>query len=152
MISVLHLFLLQAWKHVWYLNYDLSKNQPLFKNLKYEDRLRAVPVNSYPNQVVPCQLVPKLTILSYCCYVMYMRPLKVVLASEDHKERVLRVAKNLKRSGVNGLERVFIHQDLTPKHSAYSESVVWCRWCTRQTDRETDGRQHQRLMPVRRAY
>ena len=30
-----------------------------------------VPVNSYPNQVVPCQLVPKLTILSYCCYVMY---------------------------------------------------------------------------------
>ena len=30
-----------------------------------------VPVNSYPNQVVPCQLVPKLTVLSYCCYVMY---------------------------------------------------------------------------------
>ena len=40
------------------------------------------PVNSHPSQVVPCQLVPKptrtqyelvpkLTILSYCCYVMY---------------------------------------------------------------------------------
>lgn len=52
------------------------------------------------------------------------RPLKVVLASEDQKERVLRVAKNLKRSGVNGLERVFIHQDLTPKQRQKRKALV----------------------------
>lgn len=42
------------------------------------------------------------------------QPLKVVLASEDQKDKVLRVSKNLKYKG-DGLEKVFMHQDLTPK-------------------------------------
>ena len=42
------------------------------------------------------------------------RPVKLVLASETQKEVVLKSAKNLKGNS-NGLDKVFIHQDLTPK-------------------------------------
>jgi len=44
------------------------------------------------------------------------RPMKLVIASEEQKEKVLRLAKkNLKRKKEKGLDNVFIHQDLTPK-------------------------------------
>ena len=42
------------------------------------------------------------------------RPMKLVIASEEQKEKVLRLAKNLKRKKEKGLDNVFIHQDLTP--------------------------------------
>jgi len=43
------------------------------------------------------------------------RPIKMVLESEESKDKVLRGAKNLKNRQEGGLNRVFIHQDLTPK-------------------------------------
>ena len=51
------------------------------------------------------------------------RPLKVVLASEDQKDKVLRVSKNLKYKG-DGLEKVFMHQDLTPKQRQKRKELV----------------------------
>jgi phage host-nuclease inhibitor protein Gam len=51
------------------------------------------------------------------------RPLKIVLSSEDQKDRVLRYAKNLKGMG-NGLDKVFLHQDLTPKQRAHRQMLV----------------------------
>jgi hypothetical protein len=51
------------------------------------------------------------------------RPLKMVLSSEEQKDRVLRYAKNLKGMG-NGLDKVFIHQDLTPKQRAHRQILV----------------------------
>ena len=51
------------------------------------------------------------------------RPLKVTLASEDQKIEVLKKAKNhfRKREGVNG---VFIHQDLTPNQRMRRQELV----------------------------
>jgi hypothetical protein len=43
-----------------------------------------------------------------------LRPIKLVLASEEQKEKVLRQAKNLKGK-TEGWDKVYIHQDLTPK-------------------------------------
>jgi len=43
------------------------------------------------------------------------RPLKIVFDSEESKVQVLRNAKNLKNKKEGGWERVFVHQDLTPK-------------------------------------
>lgn len=51
------------------------------------------------------------------------RPLKIVLSSEEQKDRVLRYAKNLKGMG-NGLDKVFIHQDLTPKQRSHRQLLV----------------------------
>ena len=43
------------------------------------------------------------------------RPLKLVLETEDEKIAVLKKAKNLRHAKEGGWEKVFIHQDLTPK-------------------------------------
>jgi len=51
------------------------------------------------------------------------RPIKLVLASEAQKEKVLKRAKNL-RGNSNGLDKVFIHQDLTPKQREARKQLV----------------------------
>ena len=43
------------------------------------------------------------------------RPIKAILDSEENKIRVIRNAKNLRRAKEGGWEKVFVHQDLTPK-------------------------------------
>ena len=55
---------------------------------------------------------------------MKPRPIKMVLESEESKDRVLRCAKNLKYRQEGGLNRVFIHQDLTPKERAARKILV----------------------------
>jgi len=52
------------------------------------------------------------------------RPVKLVLASEEHKDKILRGAKNLKHDKANGLDKVFIHQDLTPRQRAKRKELV----------------------------
>ena len=52
------------------------------------------------------------------------RPIKLVLASEEHKDKVLRGAKNLKYARVNTLDKVFIHQDLTPRQREQRKKLV----------------------------
>jgi len=52
------------------------------------------------------------------------RPIKLVLASEEQKEKVLRQAKNLRRMKDRGWDRVFIHQDQTPKQRAIRQQLV----------------------------
>lgn len=42
------------------------------------------------------------------------RPLLITLASQEQREKVLRQAKNLKGKKKDGLDKVFLHQDLTP--------------------------------------
>ena len=51
------------------------------------------------------------------------RPLKLVLSSEAQKDKLLLMAKNLKGNR-NGLEKVFIHQDLTPRQRANRQRLV----------------------------
>lgn len=43
------------------------------------------------------------------------RPIKAILDSEENKILVIRNAKNLRRAKEGGWEKVFVHQDLTPK-------------------------------------
>lgn len=52
------------------------------------------------------------------------RPLKLVTASEAQKDRILQKAKNLKDQVKNGLNLVFIHQDLTPKQRMARHQLV----------------------------
>ena len=42
------------------------------------------------------------------------RPIKLVMETEAHKEKVLESAKNLRNIKEGGFAKVFIHQDLTP--------------------------------------
>jgi hypothetical protein len=51
------------------------------------------------------------------------RPIKLILQSEAQKEKILQNAKNLKTLR-NGLEKVFIHQDLTPKQREARQQLV----------------------------
>ena len=55
---------------------------------------------------------------------MKPRPIKMVLESEESKEKVLRGAKNLKNRQEGGLNRVFLHQDLTPKEREARKILV----------------------------
>ena len=55
---------------------------------------------------------------------MKPRPIKMVLESEESKDKVLRGAKNLKNRQERGLNRVFIHQDLTPKEREARKILV----------------------------
>ena len=64
------------------------------------------------------------------------RPIKLTLASEGQKEKILRRSKNLKRNS-NGLEKVFIHTDLTPKQRERRHQLVQ-EMKLRQTKGETD--------------
>jgi len=52
------------------------------------------------------------------------RPVKLVLASEDQKQKVLAKAKNLKDRQEGGWHRVFIHQDLTPRQREMRKKAV----------------------------
>ena len=51
------------------------------------------------------------------------RPIKLVLSSEAQKEQVLNSAKNL-RNLSNGLEKIYINQDLTPKQRELRQRLV----------------------------
>lgn len=50
------------------------------------------------------------------------RPVKLVVATEDQKEKVLRMSKNLKR--IRKWQKVFLHQDLTPKQRDRRQQLV----------------------------
>ena len=52
------------------------------------------------------------------------RPLKLVLTSEKHKEKVLKMTKNLKLRNSARPDRVFIHQDFTPKQREKRKKLV----------------------------
>jgi len=52
------------------------------------------------------------------------RPVKVVVASEQLRERVLKQAKNLKDTKEKAFEKVFIHRDLTVKQRQKRHSLV----------------------------
>jgi hypothetical protein len=52
------------------------------------------------------------------------RALLVALASEDQKDRVLQMAKNLRTKVVSGLSKVFVHQDLTRKQRMRRQVLV----------------------------
>lgn len=64
------------------------------------------------------------------------RPIKLTLASEVQKEKILRRSKNLYGKS-NGLEKVFIHQDLTPKQREKRHQLVK-EMKLRSTQGETD--------------
>lgn len=51
------------------------------------------------------------------------RPIKMVVASEEQKVRVLSKAKNLPRKG-EGAPHIFMHQDLTPKQRKLRQELV----------------------------
>jgi hypothetical protein len=50
------------------------------------------------------------------------RPVRLTVASEEQKEAILNRAKNLRR--VKGMEKVFIHQDQTPKQRKKRQELV----------------------------
>jgi hypothetical protein len=52
------------------------------------------------------------------------RPLKLILDTEENKIQVLKAAKNLRLQKERGWERVFIHQDLTPKERELRKPLV----------------------------
>lgn len=52
------------------------------------------------------------------------RPMKVIVASEEQKIKVLKQAKNLKSKKEGGFDKVFIHQDLTPKQRQERKVLV----------------------------
>lgn len=52
------------------------------------------------------------------------RPMLVTMASETQKDQVLIRAKNLRRSGREGLDKVYIFQDLTPRQRERRKKLV----------------------------
>jgi hypothetical protein len=52
------------------------------------------------------------------------RPVKLEVASEEQKEKILRLAKNLRGKKEKGLDKVFIHQDMTPKQRQQRKELV----------------------------
>jgi len=52
------------------------------------------------------------------------RALKLILASEEQKMKILKQAKNLKDKKDNGMNRVFIQQDLTQQQRAKRQQLV----------------------------
>ena len=42
------------------------------------------------------------------------RPVKLEVCSEEQKDKIIRLTKNLKGREIKGLDKLFIHQDLTP--------------------------------------
>ena len=52
------------------------------------------------------------------------RPMLVTMASEEQKDLVLTKSKNLKRSGQEGMDKVFIFQDLTPRQRERRKKLV----------------------------
>jgi hypothetical protein len=52
------------------------------------------------------------------------RPILLVLDTEEHKKKLLEQAKNLKNRKEGGWDKVYIHQDLTPKQREQRKIVV----------------------------
>ena len=52
------------------------------------------------------------------------RPLKIVLDTEKNKIQVIRRAKNLRDKKDGGWEKVFVHQDLTPRQREDRRKLV----------------------------
>ena len=52
------------------------------------------------------------------------RPMRVIVSSENQKNKVLNFAKNLKHTKHKDLEKVYIHQDLTPKQRQQRAALV----------------------------
>lgn len=52
------------------------------------------------------------------------RPMLVTMASEKQKDQVLARSKNLKRSGQEGMDKVYIFQDLTPRQREKRKKLV----------------------------
>src|SRR5208282_2597098 len=65
------------------------------------------------------------------------RPLIMVLASEEQKNKLLKQAKNLRTKREKGLDKVFIHQDLTPHQRMRRQKLVQ-EMKTRQNSGERD--------------
>ena len=63
------------------------------------------------------------------------RPLKLVLASEDQKDKILHRSKSLRGKKDKGMDKVFIHQDLTPRQRERRRQLV-----TELKDRQSKGR------------
>ena len=61
------------------------------------------------------------------------RPVKVIVSSEAQKNQVLKSSKNLKGMS-HSMDKVFIHQDLTPKQRAKRQLLV-----TEKKQREASG-------------
>jgi len=53
-----------------------------------------------------------------------VRPLKIVLDTEKNKIQVIRRAKNLRDEKDGGPEKVFVHQDLTPRQREDRRKLV----------------------------
>jgi len=53
-----------------------------------------------------------------------LRPIKLTVASEEQKDKILRLAKNLKSKRDQGYDRVFIYQDLTLTQRAVRQKLV----------------------------
>ena len=65
------------------------------------------------------------------------RPVKMVLASEAHKDKVLCNAKNLKNSSRENFRDLYLHQDLTPKQQEARHKLV-LEMKKRRSDGEKD--------------
>ena len=77
------------------------------------------------------------------------RPAKLTIASEGQKERFLRRSKNLKGM-CNGLETVFVLQDLTPNRRERKNMLVEemkGRYAKRETDLILNGKIVKRVNP-----
>ena len=64
------------------------------------------------------------------------RPSKLVWASEDHKDKILHRSKNLRGKKDKGMDKVFIHQDLTPPRQRERRRQL----VTELKDRQSKGR------------
>ena len=63
--------------------------------------------------------------------------MKVVVASEEQKEIILRQSKNLRGKKEKGLDKVFIQQDMTPKQREERQALV-----KEMKERQTKGEQN----------
>jgi len=52
------------------------------------------------------------------------RPVKIVMASEEQKHRVLSKSNNLPRNKEEGAPNIFMHQDLTPRQRMKRQELV----------------------------
>lgn len=65
------------------------------------------------------------------------RPVKLAIASEEQKKKILRSAKNLKSKKDGGWDKVYLQQDLTPKQRITRQQLVQ-ELKTRQSHGEKD--------------
>ena len=65
------------------------------------------------------------------------RPIRITKASENQKEKILRMTKNLKQWNSSEPDQIFMHQDYTPKQREKRQMLVK-EMKQRWTDGETD--------------